>query len=99
MFELFGIFEIFISVRIWRTPCKLLASNLWLAYPRLRIAALAEPNIPRNSWCWNLEVIAKWIKTLESKLTLGVLICLDRVSIKTLALDTGREPVSTLSKS
>jgi hypothetical protein len=37
MFELFGIF---ISVRIWRTPCKLLAYPQGYAYPRLRIADL-----------------------------------------------------------
>ncbi len=30
------------------------------------------------------------------KLGLGVLICLDMVSIETLDLDTGREPVSTV---
>ena len=32
------------------------------------------------------------------KLTLGVSICLDRVSIETLDLDTGRELVSTVEK-
>ncbi len=32
------------------------------------------------------------------KISLGVLICLDRVSIKTLNLDTGRELVSTVEK-
>ncbi len=35
-------FQIFSSVRIWRTPCKLLAYPQGYAYPRLRIAALAN---------------------------------------------------------
>jgi hypothetical protein len=37
-------------------------------------------------------------KLLNLKLSLGVSVCLDHVSIETLDQDTGKEPISTVEK-
>jgi hypothetical protein len=51
--------------------------------------------------CWLIDIIHSYPKNErinEVSLSMGVSICLDRVSIETLNLDTGREPVSTVEK-
>ncbi len=69
LFELFGIFEIFISVRIWRTPCKLLAYPQGYAYPRLRIAGLLNLAYTDRIRQQSSTVVEQFYK-LENKISL-----------------------------